>query len=240
MSIPRHVAIIMDGNGRWAASKFLPRIAGHQQGVKAVKKIVKQSLDKGIGFLTLYAFSNENWKRPEEEVSLLMKMFEHFIQAELNNLIENGVRLRFIGRIDELGERLANQVRMAEETSKNCDKLNLTIAVSYGSRQEMVDSFKKLASQYQDTESLIANITEENISSQMYKPEIGDVDLLIRTSAEHRISNFLLWQIAYSEIVFCNCMWPEFDEKEFDKCLEVYSTRERRFGKTSQQLKAKA
>jgi len=223
INIPLHVAIIMDGNGRWARKRGLPRIYGHRAGVKAVRKTIEACLDIGVKYLTLYTFSTENWTRPPEEVMGLMKLFTDVIRKEIKNLKEKKVRVVFIGRRDGLPEEvIENMEWVSNETTKFRD-LTLIIALNYSGRAEIVDAVNKAIEKGE-------KVDEESIRKFFYFPEMPDPDLLIRTSGEMRISNFLLYQIAYTELYITDVLWPDFDKRELLKAIKSYSTRERRFG----------
>jgi len=229
-NLPRHVAIIMDGNGRWAENKALHRVRGHQKGADSVRKIVTLSRNLGIEWLTLYAFSEENWKRPKHEVNALMKLLKRFLKGELKEMQENGIRLNTIGNTEKLPantrEVLLETIR---QTSHNTNMV-LTLALSYGGRQEILNAVQKIAHKVQKGEIKPTDITEERFSNSLYTRGMPDPDLLIRTSGEYRISNFLLWQISYSEIYITPTLWPDFGEQEFLKALTEYQRRDRRFG----------
>jgi undecaprenyl diphosphate synthase len=230
---PRHVAIIMDGNGRWAQEKGLPRIAGHKAGVDAVREIVKAAISLEIPVLTLYAFSQENWKRPKEEVSMLMGLLDFFLNEEVKNLMREGVRLRTIGRIEALPESILGKLKAAVKSTENNDKLSLNIALNYGGRTEILDAVQKILSEAKKDSSWLEGkhaLTEEVFSSYLYTNGLPDPDLLIRTSGEMRLSNFLLWQLSYSEIYITKKYWPAFGKEDFLKAVEEYGNRERRFG----------
>jgi undecaprenyl diphosphate synthase len=223
-NLPKHVAIIMDGNGRWAKKRGLPRTFGHKAGTENVRRIVKYCSKMGIEYLTVYAFSTENFKRPIEEVSALMKLLIEYFNREAEELRQNGVRLNVIGDVDSFSDTVKQAMRNGIEKTKDCNKLVFSIALAYGSRAEIVRAVKAIKEQG------IEEITEETISRFLYTHDIPDPDLIIRTSGEERLSNFLLYQAAYSEFYFTDCLWPDFDEKEFDKALEEYARRNRRFG----------
>ncbi len=223
-NLPKHVAIIMDGNGRWAKKRGLPRTFGHKAGTENVRKIVKYCSKMGIEYLTVYAFSTENFKRPIEEVSALMKLLIEYFNREAEELRQNGVKLNVIGDVDSFSDAVKQAMRNGIEKTKDCNKLVFSIALAYGSRAEIVRAVKAIKEQG------IEEITEETISRFLYTHDIPDPDLIIRTSGEERLSNFLLYQAAYSEFYFTDCLWPDFDEKEFDKALEEYARRNRRFG----------
>lgn len=236
--VPKHVAIIMDGNGRWAQSRRMPRVEGHRQGVKRVRDIVEESRAQGVRYLTLYCFSSENWSRPEEEVSALMKLFLKHLTLEIEDLSKNGVRLRVIGDLSKLPGFVREAVRNAEGQTKDASDLELILAMSYGSRDEIVQGCKLLCQRVADNELQPEDVTHEMFSHSLYTHDIPDPELLIRTSGEMRISNFLLWQIAYTEIVISDLHWPDFSREEFQRCLQEYQHRDRRFGLTSEQVRA--
>ena len=228
--LPEHVAIIMDGNGRWAKRKGLNRIRGHQRGADTVRKIVTFSREIGIRWLTLYAFSEENWNRPALEVQALMKLLNRFLKNELKEMQENGIRLKTIGRTARLPKSTRQILQdTIEKTSSNSD-MTLTLALSYGGRQEILDAILKIVSQIQENKISASDITEKLVSNSLYTSGMPDPDLLIRTSGEYRISNFLLWQISYSEIYITPTLWPDFGENEYVKALKDYQMRDRRFG----------
>ncbi len=234
--IPKHVAIIMDGNGRWAKRRGLPRIFGHREGVKAVKRIVTHAANTGINVLSLFAFSSENWLRPSDEVTALMKLLSEFIDKELNNIIEQNIKLVVSGRIQMLPEDVCKKLTNAINVSSQNTGLILNLCLSYGGRQEIVDAAKAFAVKFSEGDPFDDNI-DKYFSNFLYNPELGDIDLLIRTSGEMRISNFMLWQLAYAELYFTQTLWPGFYEDEFDMALEEYSARIRRFGKTDEQIR---
>jgi len=228
--LPEHVAIIMDGNGRWAERKGLNRIRGHRKGADTVRKIVTFSREIGIRWLTLYAFSEENWKRPSSEVQGLMTLLNRFLKNELKEMQKNGIQLRTIGRTERLPKNTRQILQdTIEKTSSNSD-MTLTLALSYGGRQEILDAILKIVSQVQENKISASDITEKLVSNSLYTSGMPDPDLLIRTSGEYRISNFLLWQISYSEIYITQTMWPDFGENEYKKALRDYQMRDRRFG----------
>lgn len=230
--LPEHVAIIMDGNGRWAKKKALNRVRGHQQGAEAVREIVRTSREIGIPWLTLYAFSEENWKRPIREIQALMKLLNRFLKSELKEMQENGIRLQGIGRIEKLPEDTRKiLLDVMDQTSSNKEMV-LTLALSYGGRQEILDAFRKIGTRIQRGGMSADEISEQLISDFLYSAEMPDPELLIRTSGEYRISNFLLWQIAYTEIYITPTLWPDFDKDEYLKAIRDFQKRERRFGGT--------
>ena len=234
--IPKHIAIIMDGNGRWAANKNLPRIAGHKEGINSVKEITQECGELGVKFLTLFTFSIENWRRPKIEVSALMNLLVETIKHEINELMKNNVRLHVIGRIMELPEKPRVEMMKGIEKTKNNSGLNLVLALNYSGRTEILDAVKKMKSDI-DKKIINSEITEKTFSDYLYTKKIPDPDLVIRTSGESRISNFLLWQMAYSEIIITETQWPAFRTNELYNSILNYQLRERRFGKVSKQIK---
>ena len=235
--IPRHIAIIMDGNGRWAKRHGMARMFGHRQGVETVHRITEAAAELGIEYLTLYAFSTENWNRPKEEVDALMSLLVDTIAKETPTLMKNNVRLTTIGDLTRLPENAQQKFRACmEQTSVNTG-LNLVIALSYSARWEIIQATRNIALALQQGTILVEDINEELITSFLTTKQMPDPDLLIRTSGELRISNFLLWQLAYAELYFTDCLWPEFTEEEFYCAIVDYQHRERRFGKTSEQVR---
>ena len=228
--IPNHVAIIMDGNGRWAQQRKQLRAVGHRAGLKAVRKIVTYAATLGIKVLTLYAFSSENWKRPENEVSALISLFIYALNREMKSLHKNNVRLNIIGNISQFNDDLQNMIINAEQLTKDNSGLVLNVAANYGGRWDILQSTKKMAKQVLDGKITLDDITEERFNSEISMHDFPEVDLVIRTGGEYRISNFLLWQIAYSELYFTDVLWPDFNQTLFDKAIDVFNTRERRFG----------
>lgn len=228
-----HVAIIMDGNGRWAKKRGLPRIVGHRQGVESVRAVVKASLDLGIGYLTLYTFSTENWQRPKREVDTLMKMLEEMLAKETPGLHKKNVRVKVIGRLDDVYPNARTVVDETTALTKNNDGLVLTFCISYGSRGEIVDAVKKIIMQDRKKHIALDTFDEHTFAQSLYDPDLPDPDLLIRTGAENRerISNFLLWQIAYTEIFFTKTLWPDFKRREFTSAVDAFTQRERLFGR---------
>jgi undecaprenyl diphosphate synthase len=224
--IPAHIAIIMDGNGRWAKKRGLPRIEGHRRGAASLKEAVRSCIEFGVKYLTVYAFSTENWKRPKEEVGFLMDLLLLTIDREIDELHKNGIKLRFLGRIEMLPEKLRKKIMAAEEKTRNNGKLNLNIMLSYGGRAEIVDSIKSIV------KSLVKSdrISEGSVSRHLYTAGMPDPDLLIRTAGEMRVSNFMLWQIAYSEIWVTDVLWPDFRKKHLLEALNDYGGRIRKFG----------
>ena len=230
-SIPKHIAIIMDGNGRWAKEKNLPRISGHRQGINSVREITRVCGEIGVKYLTLYTFSTENWNRPQNEVNALMRLLLNTINIEVRELNKNNVCFKTIGDIDQLPMITKKGIQDGEELTKNNTGLNLCLALSYGSRQEIINGVRRISEKVKNGIMKIEQINEDNFSKELYTSEFPDPDLLIRTSGENRISNFLLWQIAYSEIYLTETYWPDFGEEELIKSLLDYQSRERRFGK---------
>ena len=237
-NVPRHVAIIMDGNGRWANSKRKPRLAGHRAGVKSVRASVETATQRGVEYLTLFAFSSENWSRPEEEVSSLMDLFIEALRREVDELHRNNVRLNFIGLLDELSSGLREKIQQSEETTANNTGLRLTVAIAYGGRWDIVEASKAVARRVLDGSLQVDEIGDAEFASGLQLSTIPDPDLLIRTGGEQRISNFLLWNLAYAELWFTDVLWPEFDEKVFDEALSFFAAKQRRFGHTGDQVEA--
>jgi undecaprenyl diphosphate synthase len=229
-SLPQHVAIIMDGNGRWAKQRSLPRIEGHRQGAESARTIIRTSGELGIKYLTLYAFSAENWNRPKDEVDALMKYLIHYLKTETPELNKNNVRLEVIGQIYRLPENVQEHLKKSIATLSKNSGLTLVMALSYGSRIEIVDAVRRIAEKARDGKLEPAAITEEVISQHLWTRNIPDPDLLIRTSGEMRVSNFLLWQISYAELVITPTLWPDFRKPQFFAALEEYARRHRRFG----------
>ncbi len=236
--VPKHVAVIMDGNGRWARQKGEHRIYGHISGVESVRETLVAASEIGVEFLTLYAFSSENWNRPEQEVEALMDLLVKTIESETNSLNENGVRLMAIGSLDSLPQGCSDTLKDAIEKTKNNTRINLVLALSYGSRQEILEAVQKVAASVLSGETSLSNINESMFPKYLYTANIPDPELLIRTSGEVRISNFLLWQLAYTEMYFTDVMWPDFNKNEFYKAILDFQLRERRFGLVSEQVNA--
>ena len=233
-----HVAIIMDGNGRWAQQHGHDRSFGHEQGVEAVRKVLEFSKNNGIPYLTLYAFSTENWNRPKEEVDLLMRLVTRTITREVDTFMKNGVRLLTTGRMEDLPEDCRKSMNDAAEITANNKNTTVIFALSYSGRSELVDTTKKIAREVAEGRLNPEDIDNNTIQQHLYRPEIPDVDLLIRTGGDMRISNFLLWETAYAELFFSPVMWPDFREEHMKEILEQYTHRERRFGKTGEQVRA--
>lgn len=226
----------MDGNGRWAEQKGLPRLFGHQSGVNSVKKVVEVARKNKINYLTLYAFSQENWSRPKEEIGTLMKLLVETLRDEFEDLLNNNIKLNAIGNLSLLPVNVQKELKEIIFETSNNSGMTLTLALSYGSRQELINAVKEISLKVKNDLIDVEKIDDSLIKNNLYNPNLPDVDLLIRTSGEKRISNFLLWQIAYSELYFTDIYWPDFDENEFINALIEYKKRERRFGKTSKQL----
>ena len=237
-AVPRHVAIIMDGNGRWASKRMMPRVAGHSEGLSAVRKIVQECRMLGVEYLTLFAFSSENWRRPPEEVGFLMKLFLKSLKGEISRLAENDIALRLIGDLSRFDSAIQEMVQYSEEKTTGCKGLTLTIAANYGGRWDILQAMRQC---------LVANpkLQPEQVTEELLQPHLSmayapEPDLFIRTGGEQRVSNFLLWQLAYTELYFTDILWPDFDENELHKAFDWFSQRERRFGRTSAQLASQA
>lgn len=232
-SVPQHVAVIMDGNGRWAKKRFLPRVAGHVKGVELVREMVRSCLERGIRYLTLFAFSSENWRRPQDEVTLLMQLFVKALEQEVEKLDRNGVRLRVVGDLLRFEPRLQALIREAEARTAGNSALELSIAANYGGRWDIMQAVNRLATSAPEK---LGAWTEADLEPHLAMHFAPEPDLFIRTGGEERISNFLLWQLAYTEFFFTPTLWPDFNAAEFDKAIASYQQRERRFGRTSEQL----
>jgi undecaprenyl diphosphate synthase len=235
LEIPRHVAVIMDGNGRWAKQRFLPRVAGHKVGVENVRSMIKHSVNIGVKYLTLFAFSSENWRRPAEEVSFLMGLFMEALKKEVAKLHKSNVRFVMIGDRTKFSEALCYEIASAELLTKSNTGLTLTIAANYGGRWDLLQAMNAMQ---KANPSLLGNYNEEHLSPYLSMSFSPEPDLFIRTGGEKRISNFLLWQLAYSELYFTDTLWPDFDDEAFKLAIQSYQQRERRFGRTSEQLVA--
>ncbi len=234
---PRHIAIIMDGNGRWARKRFMPRVAGHGRGVEAVRNVIRGCMERGVSHLTLFAFSSENWRRPADEVSFLMQLFMRSLQKEVDRLHQNGIRFRVIGDLSRFEAPLVEMIRNAERVTADNDKLTLTVAANYGGRWDIMQAVNRMLAKHPERRD---DFTEEELAAELslnYGPE---PDLFIRTGGEKRISNFLLWQLAYTELYFTDVLWPDFDDAALDEAIRSYQSRERRFGRTSEQVQAAA
>jgi undecaprenyl diphosphate synthase len=230
--VPRHVAIIMDGNGRWAKQRHLPRIAGHKRGVESVRAAVRTCAERGIEYLTLFAFSSENWRRPPEEVALLMQLFQGALANEVEKLHRNGVRLRVVGDTARFDPKIRHLIAQGEKQTAENRKLTLTVAANYGGRWDILQALGRLAKE----KPLGEEIKEEDLAPHLAMSYAPEPDLFIRTGGEQRVSNFLLWQLAYSELYFTDTLWPDFDARALDLAIDSYRSRERRFGRTSEQL----
>jgi len=233
-AIPRHVAIIMDGNGRWATKRFMPRVAGHSEGLEAVRKIVEECVRQNVQYLTLFAFSSENWRRPPEEVGFLTKLFLKSLRKEVARLAENNIRLKIIGDLSRFGSAITEMVEFSEDKTKDCKRLTLTIAANYGGRWDILQAMQKalITNPHLQATDLTESLLLPHLS-MAYAPE---PDLFIRTGGEQRVSNFLLWQLAYTELYFTDALWPDFDATQLQAAFAWYAQRERRFGRTSAQL----
>lgn len=234
--VPQHIAIIMDGNGRWAKQQGEDRIFGHHEGVNSVREIVEAAAEVGVKYLTLYAFSTENWNRPKEEVDALMELLVATISLETPQLNKNGVKLEAIGDLQSLPSSCLEELQQSITTTKNNTRLTLILALSYSSKWELTNAVKEIASKVKEGSLDVSNIDENTISSFLCTTKYPDPELMIRTSGEHRISNFLLWQLAYAEFYFTDTLWPDFRKEDFFEAISSYQSRERRFGKTSEQI----
>ena len=229
---PRHVAVIMDGNGRWAEARGLPRTAGHKRGAEAVRNTVEGAVEEGIRYLTLFGFSSENWKRPAGEIRDLMGLLRFYLKSEIKKLNKEGIRLRVIGERHKLDADIVSLIEESEELTRNNHRLDLTIALSYGSRAEITSAVKAIAARTASGEISVDDVTETLINAHLYTSDIPDPDLLVRTSGEHRISNFLLWQMAYTELVFLDKLWPDFSKDDLRVAIKEFQSRDRRYGAT--------
>ena len=233
-AVPRHIAIIMDGNGRWAKRRMMPRVAGHRKGVEALRGVIRACGERGVSHLTVFAFSSENWRRPQEEVSLLMELFMRALENEVARLHENNIRFRVIGELSGFSERIQTLIRDAEALTRNNTRLTFTVAANYGGRWDIVHAVQKLIAAGTPAEA----VDEAALARELSIADMPEPDLFIRTGGEQRISNFLLWQLAYTELYFTDTLWPEFDAAALDTAIASYRTRERRFGRTSEQVQA--
>jgi undecaprenyl diphosphate synthase len=238
-NLPEHIAIIMDGNGRWAQKHALGRIAGHRKGSEAVRRVVRACRKLGIKYLTLYAFSSENWSRPEEEVSALMSLLIRYLRSEEKELLDNGIRLTAIGNIAALPDRVKKTLQKTMDGTAGNREMTLVLALNYGGRDEILEAARKALAERDRGRLVPGDLTPELFSSYLYTAGIPDPDLLIRTSGEYRVSNFLLWQTAYTEFFFTDVLWPDFSEEDLTEAISDYQRRERRFGLTSEQLQRK-
>ena len=230
--MPQHIAIVMDGNGRWAKTRFLPRVAGHVKGVEAIRRTIEGCIVRNIPYLTVFAFSSENWKRPGEEVSFLMNLFLSSLEKETDKLHDNDIRLKVVGDLSRFDVPLQKAITVAEEKTSKNSTLTLTVCANYGGRWDILQAARRMSSEGLD----VKDMTEERLSSYLALSYAPEPDLFIRTGGETRISNFLLWQLAYSELYFTETFWPDFDNEELEKAIASFQSRERRFGKTSEQL----
>ena len=237
-NIPTHIAIIMDGNGRWARRRALPRHAGHRSGVGSVRRSVELAAERGVQYLTLFAFSSENWSRPREEVSKLMGLFLEALQREVDELHRNNVRLEFIGAREQLSPGLIEKIEAAEAHTADNTGLRLQVAVAYGGRWDIVNAARAVAARAVDGTLAVEDIDADTIAAELQLGGVPDPDLLIRTGGEQRISNFLLWNLAYAELFFCDTLWPDFGDDDFDAALEYFAKRQRRYGHTGEQIEA--
>ncbi len=229
-TVPRHIAIIMDGNGRWAQKRGMPRVFGHRQGAETVRRVVEAAADAGVQYLTLFGFSTENWSRPQEEVQELMGLLRYYVRSNVAELHKNGVRLRVIGERERIERDVLDIIEQAETLTASNTRLHLTIAFSYGARQEIVMAMRKLAEDVQAGKLAPEDIDTSSVGNALLTADLPDPDLLIRTSGEQRISNFLLWQIAYAELVFTDTLWPDFGKSDLDDAIRIFQSRDRRFG----------
>ena len=236
-AVPRHVAIIMDGNGRWATKRFLPRVAGHVKGVEAVRTVVEACIDRGIEYLTLFAFSSENWRRPEEEVSLLMRLFVTALEREVAKMHANNIRLKVVGDLSRFDEKLRNMIAASERKTAANTRLTVTVCANYGGRWDIMQAVNKMVAAHPGANA--GGFTEEQLAPQLAMAYAPEPDLFIRTGGEQRISNFLLWQLAYTELYFTDAYWPDFSAASLDEAIASYQHRERRFGRTGAQLAEK-
>lgn len=232
--MPQHIAIIMDGNGRWAKRRLMPRVAGHRKGVEALRGVIRASAERGVSHLTVFAFSSENWRRPQEEVTLLMELFMRALENEVARLHENGIRFRVIGDLTGFSERIQTLIRDAELLTRDNTRLAFTVAANYGGRWDIVQAMKKLMAAGVSAD----DVDEAALARQLSIADMPEPDLFIRTGGEQRISNFLLWQLAYTELYFTDALWPDFDPAALDEAIASYRTRERRFGRTSEQVRS--
>ncbi|MBW8371592.1 MAG: isoprenyl transferase [Thiobacillus sp.] len=232
--VPRHIAIIMDGNGRWAKRRLMPRVAGHRKGVEALRGVIRACAERGVSHLTVFAFSSENWRRPQEEVTLLMELFMRALENEVARLHENNIRFRVIGDLSGFSERIQALIRDAEALTRNNTRLTFTVAANYGGRWDIVQAVKKLMA----SGLAVEDVNEATLVRQLSMADMPEPDLFIRTGGEQRISNFLLWQLAYTELYFTEALWPDFDAVSLDEAIASYRARERRFGRTSEQVRS--
>lgn len=233
-NLPKHIAIIMDGNGRWAQSRFMPRISGHKQGVETVRGIIKACMERGVPYLTLFAFSSENWRRPNEEIDSLMQLFLTALEQEITKLHENGICFKVVGDLSKFDSKIIESIQIGEQLTAANNRLTFTVAANYGGRWDIMQAVRKMLAQ---SSELPLNFQEESLAQYLALSYAPEPDLFIRTGGEYRISNFLLWQLAYTELYFTNTLWPDFDEHELELAIQSYQQRERRFGRTSEQIR---
>jgi undecaprenyl diphosphate synthase len=231
-----HICIIMDGNGRWARKRLMPRSFGHRKGVEATRRCVEFFATAGVKYLTLFAFSSENWNRPEDEVSNLMELFMRSLQRYTDELHDQGLRIRFIGNRDQFSDKLRQQIERSEVKTENNMGMTVNIAANYGGHWDIVNAARQLATRVQEGDINIADIDAQQVANELVLGDVPNPDLFIRTGGEQRISNFLLWQLAYTEFYFCDCLWPDFDEREMQLAMDEFQRRQRRFGKTGEQV----
>lgn len=236
-SIPRHIAIIMDGNGRWARKRFMPRVAGHRQGVETVRGVIKACIERNVSYLTVFAFSSENWRRPMEEVSFLMQLFASALEQEVNKLHENGICFKVVGDLSKFDAGIVQAIHRGEQLTAQNTRLIFTVAANYGGRWDIMQAVRKMMAQSNALSLESFDFKEEDLSRYLALNYAPEPDLFIRTGGECRVSNFLLWQMAYTEFYFTDALWPDFDTQELDRAIQSYQKRERRFGRTSEQLK---
>jgi undecaprenyl diphosphate synthase len=234
IEVPQHIAIIMDGNGRWAKRRLMPRVAGHRKGVEALRGVIRTCAERGVAHLTVFAFSSENWRRPQDEVTLLMELFMRALENEVTRLHENNIRFRLIGDVSGFSERIQTLIRDAEALTRNNTRLTFTVAANYGGRWDIVQAVKKMLAAGMTADAM----TEAALTQQLSLADLPEPDLFIRTGGEKRVSNFLLWQLAYTELYFTDTLWPDFSNRTLDAAIASYRTRERRFGRTSEQVQA--
>jgi len=239
-AVPRHIAVIMDGNGRWATQRRLPRVAGHSRGVERVRDIIEACVQRGVGYVTLFAFSSENWRRPADEVSVLMRLFIVALEREVSRMHANGIRLRVVGDLSRFEPRLQDLIASAEARTANNQRLTLTVAANYGGRWDILQAFRKLISAQPELAAEPDRIEESLLQPYLAMNHAPEPDLFIRTGGEQRVSNFLLWQLAYTELYFTDTWWPDFDAAALDEAIASYRRRERRFGRTSAQVQGSA
>jgi undecaprenyl diphosphate synthase len=236
--LPAHVAVIMDGNGRWARRRGLPRVAGHRKGAESVRRLITACARKGIPYLTLFAFSSENWARPEAEVKRLMELFLDALQKEMDELHKNGVRFRVIGERSALDGEINTGIDRAEEMTRENRRLHLSVAINYGGRADIAQACRRVVTAVSEGRQAPGDVDEESVAANLETAGLPDPDLFIRSGGEQRISNFLLWQLAYTELFFCDVLWPDFGESDFERALDFYAGRQRRFGRTGEQVEA--